>query len=147
MPEKHALAKYLKEYRKAYNVTQPDFAEKIGISIEELSLLEREKGNPGLNTLQKIAAYTGDTVSDLLEWKTGVKKVEFMHKQLLEMYFDSEGYRFGEKNRIYRQLTEKMQECMDALDYLEVEEILHEALIDTVERSFLAGCKAAVKHT
>ena len=61
MPEREALAKYLKEYRKIYNETH------IGISVEELSLLERLKGNPNLNTLQKIAAYTGDTVSDLLQ--------------------------------------------------------------------------------
>ena len=67
MPEREALAKYLKEYRKIYNETQVEFAFHIGISVEELNLLERLKGNPNLNTLQKIAAYTGDTVSDLLQ--------------------------------------------------------------------------------
>lgn len=67
MPEKEALAKRLKKYRQIYNETQAEFAFHIGISVEELSLLERRKGNPNLNTLQKIAAYTGDTVSDLLQ--------------------------------------------------------------------------------
>ena len=67
MPEREALAKYLKEYRKQNNETQFEFSANIGISIEELSLLEREKGNPNLSTLQKIAAYTGAPVSELLD--------------------------------------------------------------------------------
>ena len=78
MPEREALAKYLKEYRKIYNETQVEFAFHIGISVEELSLLERLKGNPNLNTLQKIAAYTGDTVSDLLQedswWRIKIRQ-------------------------------------------------------------------------
>lgn len=67
MPEREALAKRLKEYRKAHKETQAEFAYKIGISVEEVSLLERLRSNPNLDTLQKIAAYTGDTVSDLLQ--------------------------------------------------------------------------------
>ena len=34
MPEREALAKYLKEYRKIYNETQVEFAFHIGISVE-----------------------------------------------------------------------------------------------------------------
>lgn len=67
MPERVALAKHLKKYRKKHKETQMEFAYNIGISVEELSLLERQLGNPNLNTLQKIAAYTGDTVSELLQ--------------------------------------------------------------------------------
>lgn len=66
MPEREALANYLKEYRRQFHETQFEFAANIGISVESLSLLERAKGNPNLDTLQKIAAYTGDTVSELL---------------------------------------------------------------------------------
>ena len=66
MPEKEALAKYLKEFRKINKETQFEFAANVGISIEELSLMEREIANPSLDTLQKIAAYTGNTVSELL---------------------------------------------------------------------------------
>ena len=66
MPEREALAKYLKEFRKINKETQFEFAANVGISIEELSLIEREIANPSLDTLQKIAAYTGNTVSELL---------------------------------------------------------------------------------
>ena len=66
MPEIEALAKYLKEFRKINKETQFEFAANVGISIEELSLMEREIANPSLDTLQKIAAYTGNTVSELL---------------------------------------------------------------------------------
>ena len=67
MPEREALAKYLKEFRKINKETQFEFAANVGISIEELSLIEREIANPSLDTLQKIAAYTGSTVSELLQ--------------------------------------------------------------------------------
>ena len=66
MPEREALAKHLKEFRKINKETQFEFAANVGISIEELSLMEREIANPSLDTLQKIAAYTGNTVSELL---------------------------------------------------------------------------------
>ncbi len=66
MPEREALAKHLKEFRKINKETQFEFAANVGISIEELSLIEREIANPSLDTLQKIAAYTGSTVSELL---------------------------------------------------------------------------------
>ena len=67
MPEREALAKHLKEFRKINKETQFEFAANVGISIEELSLMEREIANPSLDTLQKIAAYTGNTVSELLQ--------------------------------------------------------------------------------
>ena len=67
MPEREALAKHLKEFRKINKETQFEFAANVGISIEELSLIEREIANPSLDTLQKIAASTGSTVSELLQ--------------------------------------------------------------------------------
>ena len=67
MPEKETLAKKIKEVRIELEETQFEFASNIGISIEMLSLIERRKANPSLDTLQKIAAYTGQTVSELLQ--------------------------------------------------------------------------------
>lgn len=67
MPETDALAKRVKAYRKELSKTQFDLADEIGISIEELSLIERGKTDPKLSTLQKIAAHMGITVSGLLE--------------------------------------------------------------------------------
>lgn len=67
MPEINALAKRVKAYRESLKKTQFEFSGEIGINADELSLIEREKANPSLGTLQKIAAYMGITVSALLE--------------------------------------------------------------------------------
>ncbi|MCI8423307.1 MAG: helix-turn-helix transcriptional regulator [Lawsonibacter sp.] len=67
MPELSALAKRVKAYRKNIKKSQFELSNEIGISTEELSLIEREKANPTLNTMQKIAAHMGITVSELLE--------------------------------------------------------------------------------
>ena len=48
------------------NKTQFELSSEIGISEEELSLLERRKTDPKLSTIQMIASYMGITVSDLL---------------------------------------------------------------------------------
>ena len=42
-------------------------ASEMGLSTEEISLLERGKTDPKLSTLQKIAAHMGITVSELLK--------------------------------------------------------------------------------
>ena len=48
-------------------LTQAEFAAMVGISEEEVSLIEREKlTDIKLSTLQKVAAMTGLTVSELL---------------------------------------------------------------------------------
>lgn len=67
MPEFVALSKKLKKYRKELEQNQMEFAAHCGVSTEILSLIEREKTDPKLSTLQKFAAYLGVTVSDLLE--------------------------------------------------------------------------------
>ena len=67
MPEISALAKKVKAYRESLGETQLELTGEIGISIEELSLIERGEANPRLSTMQKIAAHMGITVSALLE--------------------------------------------------------------------------------
>jgi transcriptional regulator with XRE-family HTH domain len=67
MPEFEALAKRLKELRKAKNESQFEFAENCGLSDDIISQLENQKTNPKLSSLQDIAAYLGITVSDLLK--------------------------------------------------------------------------------
>lgn len=66
MPETDALAKRVKALRNEMKKSQVEFAADIGISTEGLSLIERAKTDVKLSTLQKIAAYTGYTVSELL---------------------------------------------------------------------------------
>ena len=67
MPEVSVLGKRVKAYREDLKKTQFELSYEIGISVDELSLIEREKANPNLSTMQKIAAHMGMTVSELLE--------------------------------------------------------------------------------
>ena len=67
MPETAALADRIRKYRDAQEKNQFDMASEMGLSTEEISLLERGKTDPKLSTLQKIAAHMGITVSELLK--------------------------------------------------------------------------------
>ena len=67
MPERDALAKRLKDYRRFQHMTQFELSEATGQSIEEVSLLERAGTDPKLSTLQNLAAYMDLTVSQLLQ--------------------------------------------------------------------------------
>ena len=67
MPEISALAKRVKACRESLGETQFELSVEIGISIEELGLIERGEANPRLSTMQKIAAHMGITVSALLD--------------------------------------------------------------------------------
>ena len=66
MPEVMILARNLRRIRKEMKLSQLEFALEAGISLDIISMIEREKTNPRLSTLQKISAYTGETVADLL---------------------------------------------------------------------------------
>lgn len=66
MPENKILAENLKKIRKNMKKSQMEFAAECGISTEILSLIEREKTDPKLSTIQKIAAYTDYTVAELV---------------------------------------------------------------------------------
>ena len=67
MPERSYLAKYIKEYRKKNKLSQFEFGEECGIHSDTISLIEREQENLKLETLQKLAAYIGCTVADMLQ--------------------------------------------------------------------------------
>lgn len=66
MPERDALSRNIRAIRKRMRESQMEFAAHCGISTEALSLLERERTDPKLSTIQKVAAYTDQTVSELL---------------------------------------------------------------------------------
>ena len=67
MPEFEALAHNLKLIRKVKQINQEDFAAECGISVETLSLLECEKVDFRMTTLQKIAAYVGCETPELIK--------------------------------------------------------------------------------
>lgn len=64
-PEYEALAKRVKAIRKAMDENQLEFADHCGLNVETLSRIECQKDDVRLSTAQKIAAYTGLTVSQL----------------------------------------------------------------------------------
>lgn len=66
MPETGALAKRIKKYRERQDKSQFEMACDVGLSVDEISLIERCKTDPKLSTLKLIAAYMGITVSDLV---------------------------------------------------------------------------------
>jgi len=71
MPELTIFAVRTKEIRTKMGLTQAEFAAMVGISEEEVSLIEREKlTDVKLSTLQKVAALTRLTVSELLSIET-----------------------------------------------------------------------------
>ena len=67
MPEIIALARNVRKIRTEMKLSQLRFAMECDISLEILNQIEREKTNPRLSTLQKIASYVGCTVADLLK--------------------------------------------------------------------------------
>ena len=71
MTELRIFAVRMKKIRAKMGLTQAEFAAMVGISEEEVSLIEREKlSDVKLSTLQKVAAMTGLTVSELLSVET-----------------------------------------------------------------------------
>ena len=61
-------AKKIRAARKKLRQSQAEFAFNCDISVETLSLIEREETDPRLSTIQKIAAYLGTTVRELLSF-------------------------------------------------------------------------------
>ena len=70
MPEYEKLSDRLRKIRRKLKQNQADFAAHCDISTDTLSLIEREQTDVKLSTLQKIASYTGLTVSELLDLNT-----------------------------------------------------------------------------
>ncbi len=68
MDDMTLLAKKIRTARKKLRQSQTEFAFNCDISVETLSLIEREETDPRLSTIQKIAAYLGTTVRELLSF-------------------------------------------------------------------------------
>lgn len=67
MGENEVLSIYLKNKRKELKLSQFDLSTQSGLSTEIISLYEREKGDPKLSSLQKLACCFDITVSDMLK--------------------------------------------------------------------------------
>jgi DNA-binding XRE family transcriptional regulator len=65
MDDMTLLAGNVKAIRKKLKQSQAEFTFNCDISVETLSLIEREKTDPRLSSIQKVAAYSGVSVRDL----------------------------------------------------------------------------------
>lgn len=66
MKYQELINKNIKELRQANNLTQEEFAEKIGISIQGLSNIERNRYQPAAETVDKICKAFKNTPAELL---------------------------------------------------------------------------------
>ena len=64
---KNKVGLKVRRYRKEKDLTQEKLAEKTGISVDFLSLIERGKNAPSFETLEKIAKALGVPVKELFE--------------------------------------------------------------------------------
>ena len=69
MPEYKILADNTTRLRKQLKETQAEFAAHCDIASGTLNLIENQRTDPRLSSIQKIAAYTGATVPELLSKK------------------------------------------------------------------------------
>lgn len=65
MPYKKILAYNLITFRSYENISQQEIAFKSTISKDTISLIEREQTNVRLDVLERLASYTGLTISEL----------------------------------------------------------------------------------
>lgn len=66
MPELKNLADNIAKIRKNMNETQEQFAAHCDLGTGTLNLMENQRTDPRLSSIQKVAAYTGLTVPELL---------------------------------------------------------------------------------
>jgi len=62
------FGKRLRSIRKARDLTQEEFAEQVGISVDFLSLIERGINAPSFENLEQIARRLRMEVKDLFEF-------------------------------------------------------------------------------
>lgn len=120
----------IKEARKRTGMTQKQLAEKLGISYVNISQLENEQRAPKYDTIQRIAAALGVSVSSLLPdnishiyttalWE-GYEGRQFEDK-MYERYLQEQGYTFSKKEQrmiaAFSKMDDEGQE--KAADYAE----------------------------
>ena len=64
-----ALADNIRELRNTHGITQSELADAIGVSHPRISEIEKDRANPTLSTISKLARYFGVTEADLLSKK------------------------------------------------------------------------------
>jgi len=78
------LAKELKARRKRAGLSQDELSEKTGVSMAQISEIERGIANPTLSILEKIADYFQITVAELLDKNDVLNNNEALKKSITE---------------------------------------------------------------
>lgn len=65
MPYRRILADNLIRFRKLEKITQAEISLRSAVSIDTISLIERESTNVTLDVLERLASYTGLTIPQL----------------------------------------------------------------------------------
>ena len=73
-PLKLQFGNRLREIRLGLGLTQEEFAEKIGISVDFLSLIERGVNAPSFKKLERIATSLGVSVDFLFRFSENVTR-------------------------------------------------------------------------
>jgi transcriptional regulator with XRE-family HTH domain len=68
---KHALGARVAELRSRAGLTQATLAEKVGVTVETISRLERGLNVPGVATLVRVAEATGSEPHEVLIFRKG----------------------------------------------------------------------------
>ena len=83
------IGKNISEYRKLFNLSQIEFAEKLNYSDKAVSKWERGESLPDIIILKQIADMFNITVNDLIENKTEKRKLstftKIMHNKILTL--------------------------------------------------------------
>ena len=66
MPYRKILADNLWDFRNVEGISQMEISFRTGISKDTISLIERQRANVTLDSLEKLACYTGLTIPELL---------------------------------------------------------------------------------
>ena len=125
MPEYEVLAKKVKQIRKNIKMSQMEFSEKCDISHDTLSLIERCKIETKIDTIQKIAAYVGCEVIDLISDEIGYIKLYRKAMAVKEcVLYTHTGYSFpvcprcnSSLEREYQSYCDRCGQCLDWKEY------------------------------
>jgi len=78
------LAKELRARRKLAGLSQDDLSEKTGVSMAQISEIERGIANPTLSILEKIADYFQISVAELLDGNDALNNHDALKKVIYE---------------------------------------------------------------
>ena len=76
MPYKRILADNLITFRTIENISQEETSFRTEISKHTINLIENQKANVRLDTLEKLACYTGLTISELFTENFVLKRMD-----------------------------------------------------------------------